>query len=456
MRWVRLDVNTLHLQYWFLGAGFVWALAGLLSERAPAWILWPFVLVLLVAPRLGPRLHGSGSGSLARLLLRRRRGSARPWLQDAERWRLVVATVLLCGMVLTKREGLLLAAFLVVATLLGSLPATALDLAAGRGSRVCGRRRGSGPVADLVRRARNRRGRCGRGKYPDGKHERMWPSLRLALDVLFASGYWSLIVPGCRRCLRPRCSNEGVRARGVLRGALDPRDPRRCLDHVGDSGARNHAGARREPDRSVHGRGSAARVAASPLLLAAAWSAVMRGTRPSQRDRAGRGRRCDRSRTPSRLPARNARRGLASVSERTGVRAARRLRATRASTSSMVVSRSRETAQALLEQVWASDLRAPRLELDGCGRWKVFYDSIESLEQGEASSSRCALPGSTRASRSKTEVSRVRSTMIAHAASAPACRRASAFSRSPFSTGSSWPRCSRSRSTSCSGNWPAR
>ena len=73
-----VDVNTLHLQYWFLGAGFVWALAGLLSERAPAWIVWPFVIVMLVAPRLGPRLHDSRSGSPARLLLRRRRAPARP------------------------------------------------------------------------------------------------------------------------------------------------------------------------------------------------------------------------------------------------------------------------------------------------------------------------------------------------------------------------------------------
>ena len=24
------------------------------------------------------------------------------------------------------------------------------------------------------------------------------------------------------------------------------------------------------------------------------------------------------------------------------------------------------------------------LELDGCGQWKVFYDSIDSLEQGES------------------------------------------------------------------------
>ena len=49
------DVVTLHVQYWLLGVGFVWALAGLLAERVPAWILWPFVLLLLVAPRMGRR-----------------------------------------------------------------------------------------------------------------------------------------------------------------------------------------------------------------------------------------------------------------------------------------------------------------------------------------------------------------------------------------------------------------
>ena len=50
------DVVTLHVQYWFFGVGFVWALAGLLSERVPGWMLWPFVLLLLVAPRVGGRL----------------------------------------------------------------------------------------------------------------------------------------------------------------------------------------------------------------------------------------------------------------------------------------------------------------------------------------------------------------------------------------------------------------
>ena len=53
------DVVTLHVQYWLFGVGFVWALAGLLAERVPAWILWPFVLLVLVAPRIGRRASRS-------------------------------------------------------------------------------------------------------------------------------------------------------------------------------------------------------------------------------------------------------------------------------------------------------------------------------------------------------------------------------------------------------------
>ena len=43
---------------------------------------------------------------------------------------------------------------------------------------------------------------------------------------------------------------------------------------------------------------------------------------------------------------------------------------------------SRQDAQALLDQVSAIGFTGAELELDGCGRWKVFYDSIDSLEQG--------------------------------------------------------------------------
>lgn len=45
---------------------------------------------------------------------------------------------------------------------------------------------------------------------------------------------------------------------------------------------------------------------------------------------------------------------------------------------------SREGAQTLLDQVSAIGFTGAELELDGCGQWKVFYDSIDSLEQGES------------------------------------------------------------------------
>src|SRR5262249_42538487 len=115
------DVVTLHAQYWLFGVGFVWALAGVLADRVPAWILWPFVLLVLVAPRMGRRFLVTEADLfldflfvLAALLLVY-------WVLERQRWQLVTAAALMAAMVNTKREGLLLVAVLVVATGLASL-----------------------------------------------------------------------------------------------------------------------------------------------------------------------------------------------------------------------------------------------------------------------------------------------------------------------------------------------
>ena len=190
-----VDVNTLHLQFWFLGAGFVWALAGLLSERVPAWMLWPFVLVLLVAPRIGRRFAVPEADLLLDFFFVLGAILVGVWLLDRERWRLVVATILLCGMVVTKREGMLLAAVLIAAALLASArrwrvawptlgimaAVTAAIAAPWRIWYVAHGVAGEGPT--------------GSGFNLSENPERLWPSLRLALDVLFDSGYWSVIVP---------------------------------------------------------------------------------------------------------------------------------------------------------------------------------------------------------------------------------------------------------------------
>ena len=151
-----VDVVTLHTQFWFLGVGFVWALAGVLCERVPAWILWPFVLVLLVAPRIGPRLTVPEADLLLEYFFVLSAILVCFWLLDGERWRLVVATILLCGLVLTKREGILLAAVLATATLPSRREGVAQSLATCR-NRCRRGRSGWRALAAVVHRARSHR-----------------------------------------------------------------------------------------------------------------------------------------------------------------------------------------------------------------------------------------------------------------------------------------------------------
>ena len=189
------DVVTLHVQYWLLGVGLVWALAGLLSERVPAWILWPFVLLALVAPRLGSRFDVPEADLLLDYFFVVSAVLVCFWLLDREPWRLAVATLLLCGLVLTKREGLLLGAVLVAAALLAS----------GRGLRTAWR-----PLAVMVAvvaavavpwrlwyvaHGVGGEGPSSSGLDPSENVDRLWSSIRLAVEVLLETGYWSVAAP---------------------------------------------------------------------------------------------------------------------------------------------------------------------------------------------------------------------------------------------------------------------
>ena len=112
-----VDVVTLHLQYWFLAAGFIAALAGLLAPRVRQSVLLPFLLLLLVLPSLTDRVtdgradlplaYTVAAGAVLVVL----------WLEDRHSWRLPAATILFAGALLTKREGLLLVAFVLAAAL---------------------------------------------------------------------------------------------------------------------------------------------------------------------------------------------------------------------------------------------------------------------------------------------------------------------------------------------------
>jgi hypothetical protein len=111
------DVVTLNLTYWFLTLGFAAAVAGLLAPRVRSAILLPCLLVGLVVPGLtGIPVPGGADRPLAFLVA----AAALVlflWLDERERWQLAATALLLAGAFLTKREGLLLGACIVVAAL---------------------------------------------------------------------------------------------------------------------------------------------------------------------------------------------------------------------------------------------------------------------------------------------------------------------------------------------------
>lgn len=116
------DAVTLHVQFWFLVAAAVAAFAGLLHGHAPAWLLWPPLLLVLVVPRFGERLLEPLADVLVDVLAVAAALLLALWLRDAAGWRLVTAAVLLAGAVNTKREGIVLAACVLAAAFVASRP----------------------------------------------------------------------------------------------------------------------------------------------------------------------------------------------------------------------------------------------------------------------------------------------------------------------------------------------
>jgi len=190
----RADEVTLHLQFWFLFAGFVAAVVGLLSRRVPPLLLWPPLLLALVAPQaIGRVLQPQ-----ADLLLDEFVGGAALlvalWILDRERWQLVSATILLAGAMVTKREGFLLAACLLVA----ALAATVRDRRSWPGLAIAGLLaflpsvpwriwfETHGLSSDAPEAG-------GTGLFHH--FDRAWPSLELTLRVLFTYDLWLLVAP---------------------------------------------------------------------------------------------------------------------------------------------------------------------------------------------------------------------------------------------------------------------
>ena len=114
------DVVTLHVQFWFFACGFVAALGGLLAPRVPALLLWPFVLLVLVAPRVVGRTLDPQADFLLDYFFGLAALLVALWLVEREPWLLATASVFMGAALLSKRDAQLLVACVVVAALVGS------------------------------------------------------------------------------------------------------------------------------------------------------------------------------------------------------------------------------------------------------------------------------------------------------------------------------------------------
>ena len=189
------DVVTLHVQFWFFLTGFVAAVAGLLAPRVRAALLWPILLLVLVAPRVVNRSLEPQADfvldyffALAALLVAL-------WLVDRRAWQLSVASLFLAAAMLTKREGQLLAACIVVAALAASwstrraawpriVLAGASALALALPWRIWFQSRdltGELPTSGLL------------GLFDH--LDRPWPALQSVVDALLDMGLWLLALP---------------------------------------------------------------------------------------------------------------------------------------------------------------------------------------------------------------------------------------------------------------------
>jgi hypothetical protein len=378
------DVVTLHVQHWLYGVGFTWALAGLLSTKAPAWILWPFVTLVVVAPRIGPRLDVPEADLLLDFFFVLAAVLMWFWLLDRSRWQLAAATVLLSGMVLTKREGLLLGAVLVVATLLASgrdiravwrplAAMTAIAAAVGLPWRIWYVVQGVGAEGPSTS-----------GLDPTENVSRLWPSIRLAIDVLADAGYWSgvtllalaaLVLAALARTWSPVVFFGSLVVLVTLAGGwITWAIPE--LEITEELGA--------NPIVRFMGAAALACIAATPMLLTSAWQAAGRST-----SEAG--------------PARNVPLlatgvvvvalvgypllALSGGSPRFPTRGeCVTVAGGDAPDLNVVYGRfdDLQPAEALLADVTRTGFTGAELTLDNCGQWTVAYDAIESYAQGQA------------------------------------------------------------------------
>ena len=178
------DTITLHVQFWFFVAGAVGAIAGLLYQHVPAWLLWPPLLLVLVVPRYGERMLEPLADILLDVLVVVAALLLALWLRDSAGWRLAAAAVLLAGAVNTKREGIVFAAGVLAAAFVASRPRHWLRLAVS--ALVVA-------LAVLPWRTWAERHQISSGVPSSFEIDRLAGALRLSFDVLYSTARWSVL-----------------------------------------------------------------------------------------------------------------------------------------------------------------------------------------------------------------------------------------------------------------------
>jgi hypothetical protein len=189
------DTETLHLLFWFPLVAFIAAVAGLLAPRVPALLLWPALLLVALTPELVDRALAPMADIVLDYFVALAALLTVLWLIERARWQLILAAVFLSAAMVTKREGLMLAACIVAAALIVSLrrwrrtwppllvaaAASVLPLIAWQIWFRSHGISGQGPTA----------GGIGVLDHLD----RAWPSFELALDTLFDHNLWLVVMP---------------------------------------------------------------------------------------------------------------------------------------------------------------------------------------------------------------------------------------------------------------------
>ena len=178
------DAVTLHLQFWFVVVGFVCAVAGLLHRHAPAWLLWPALLLVLVVPRFGERLLTPQADILVDVLVVVAALLVALWLRDRAGWRLAAAALLLAGAANTKREGILFAACVLAVAFVVSRPRHWARLAAASVAVA---------LAVVPWRVWAERNDIPAGTPSSFTSDRLADAVELSFDVLYSNALWSVV-----------------------------------------------------------------------------------------------------------------------------------------------------------------------------------------------------------------------------------------------------------------------